>query len=40
VAGESCGVGQQRREPLNPPVDRDVIDLDPASGEQFLDVAV
>jgi hypothetical protein len=27
------GLGQQRREPLDPPVDRDVVDLDPALGE-------
>jgi hypothetical protein len=40
VAGEPGGVGQQRREPLHPPVDRDVVDLDPSLGEEFLDVAV
>ena len=34
------GLGQQRREPLHPAVDRDVIDLDPALGEQLLDIAV
>ena len=28
------------REGLHPPVDRDVIDLDAAFGQQFLDVAV
>jgi hypothetical protein len=40
VTSESSGVGQQRGEPLDPPVDRDVIDLDPAFGEQLLDVSV
>ena len=34
------GVGQQRREPQHPAVDRDVVDLDPALGQQLLDVAV
>jgi len=34
------GLGQQRGEPLYPPVDRDVVDLDAALGEQLLDVAV
>jgi hypothetical protein len=29
MAAESGGVGQQWREPLDPPVDGDVIDLDP-----------
>jgi len=33
-------VGQQRREPLHPAVDGDVVDLHAALGEQFLDVAV
>ena len=33
------GVGQQRRE-QHPAVDRDVVDLDPALGQQLLDVAV
>jgi hypothetical protein len=36
----SGGLGQQRREPLGPAVDGDVIDLDAAFGEQLLDVAV
>ncbi len=40
VAAWPGGVGQQRREALDPPVDGDVVDLDPALGEQFLDVAV
>jgi hypothetical protein len=30
----------KRREPLHPPVDGDVVDLDAAFGEQLLDVAV
>jgi hypothetical protein len=33
-------LGQQRREPLHPPVDSDVVDLDPSFSEQLLDVAV
>jgi hypothetical protein len=37
---EPGGVCQQRREPLYPPIDRDVVDVDAAFGEQFLDVAV
>ena len=40
VPGEAGRIGQQRREPLHPAVDRDVIDLDTAFGQQFLDVAV
>jgi hypothetical protein len=40
VAGEPGSVGQQRGEPLHPPVHGDVIGLDTAFGEQFLDVAV
>jgi hypothetical protein len=32
-------LGQLRRAPLHPPVDGDVVDLDPALGEQRLDVA-
>jgi hypothetical protein len=40
VSARSGGVDQQRREPLHPPVDRDVVDLDAALGEEFLDVAV
>jgi len=34
------GFGQQGREPLHPPVDSDVVDIDPALGEQLLNVAV
>jgi hypothetical protein len=40
VAAGPGGVGQQRREPLDPAVDGDVVDLDPALGEQLLDVAI
>jgi hypothetical protein len=40
VAAGSGGVGQQRREPLDPAVDGDVVDLDPAFGEEFFEVAV
>jgi hypothetical protein len=40
VSARPGGVGQQRGEPLHPPVDGDVIDLNAALGEQFLDVAV
>jgi hypothetical protein len=31
-------LGEQRGEPLNPPVDGDVVDLDPALGEELFDV--
>jgi hypothetical protein len=34
------GLSEQRREPLDPPVDGDVVDLDAALGEQLFDVAV
>jgi hypothetical protein len=34
------GLGQQRREPLHPTVDGDVVDIDAALGEQLLDVPV
>ena len=40
MTGEPSGVDQQRRGPLHPPQDADVIDLDPVFGEQFFDVAV
>ena len=40
VAGRASRVDQQRCEPLHPPVDRDVINLDAAFGEQLLDIAV
>jgi hypothetical protein len=38
--GEAGRVCEQGREPLHPPVDGDVIDLDPAFGQQFLDIAI
>jgi hypothetical protein len=34
------GVGQQRREPPDPLIDGDVVDLNAAFGEEFFDVAV
>jgi hypothetical protein len=34
------GVDQQRREPQPPPVDGDVVDLDPALGQELFEVAV
>jgi len=40
VAAWLGSVGEQRREPLDPPVDADMVDLDAALGEQFLNVAV
>jgi hypothetical protein len=40
MAGKPGGVGQHRCEALHPPVDGDVVDLDAAFGEQFLDVTV
>ena len=33
-------LGELRREPLDPPVDADVVDLDPALGEKLLDVSI
>ena len=40
VPARAGGLGQQRREPLYPAVDGDVISLDATLGEEFLDVAV
>jgi hypothetical protein len=40
VLSSTCGLGELRGEALDPPVDRDVIDLDPALGQQLLDVPV
>jgi hypothetical protein len=40
VPSEPGSVGQQRRESLGPPVNRHVVDLDPAFREQLLDVAI
>jgi hypothetical protein len=34
------GVGEQRREPLHPPVHRHVVDIDAARGQQLLDVPI
>jgi hypothetical protein len=40
VAARSRRVDELRREGLNPPVDRYLVDLNTALGEQLLDVAV
>jgi hypothetical protein len=40
VAAGTGGLGQQRRESLDPAVDRDVTHVDAAFGEQLLDVAI
>jgi hypothetical protein len=40
VTTRSGSLGQQRREPKQPSIHRDVVDLDATLGEQFLDVAV
>jgi hypothetical protein len=40
VPARPGGVGQQRGEPLHPPIHADVVDLDAALGEQFLDISV
>jgi hypothetical protein len=40
VPARSGSLGQQRCEPLHPPVDRHVVDLHAPFGEEFLDVAV
>jgi hypothetical protein len=40
VPARPSRLGEQRREPLHPSVDGDVVDLDTALGEQLLDVAV
>jgi hypothetical protein len=40
VPGWASSLNELGCEGLHPPVDRDVIDLDAALGEQFLDVAV
>jgi hypothetical protein len=36
----SGSLGELRGEPLDPPVDADVVDLDAAFGQEFLDVPV
>ena len=40
VASKPGGVGEQRRESLHPPVQGDVVDLNPAFDQQLFDVAV
>jgi hypothetical protein len=40
VLSSSCGLGELRRQALDPAVDRDVVDLDPALGQELLDVPV
>jgi len=40
VPARPGGLGQQRREPLHPAVDGDVVDLHAALGEQLLHVAI
>jgi hypothetical protein len=40
VTARSGRVREQWREALNPPVDGDVVDLDPTFTEQFFDVAI
>jgi hypothetical protein len=40
VPARPGGLSEQRREPLHPAVDRDVVDLDPALGEELLDIAI
>jgi hypothetical protein len=40
MPAESGGVDQQRSEPLHPAIDRNVVDIDTALGQQFLDIAV
>ena len=40
AAGPGGVSRQQRGEPLHPPIDGDVVDVDPALGEELFDVAV
>jgi hypothetical protein len=40
MPAEPGSVGQQRSDPLNPPVDRDVINLNPTLDQQLLDIAI
>jgi hypothetical protein len=40
VPARPSSLGQQRREPQHPPVDRDVVDLHTALSQQLLNVAV
>ena len=36
----SCGLGELQREALDPAVDHDVVDLDPALAQELLDVPI
>jgi len=40
VLSSPSGLDELRREPLDPPVHRDVIDFDAAFGEELFDVSV
>jgi hypothetical protein len=40
VPDEAGRIGKQRREPLHPPVDGEVVDVDPALGQQLFEIAV
>jgi hypothetical protein len=40
VLSSPSGLGELRGEALDPAVDRDVVDLDPALGQELLDVPV
>jgi hypothetical protein len=40
VPSSSRRLGELRREALDPAVDRDVVDLDPALGQQLFDVPI
>lgn len=40
VTAGASGVGELRAEPLDPPVDRHVVDVDASLGQQFLDVPI
>jgi hypothetical protein len=40
VLSSSCGLGELGREALDPAVDRDVVDLDPALAQEFLDIPI
>jgi hypothetical protein len=40
VPAGAGGFGELRSEPMDPPVDRDVVDLDPSLGDQLFDVPI
>jgi hypothetical protein len=40
VPAGAGGFGELRSEPMDPPVDRDVVDLDPSLGEELFDVPI